>query len=162
MAQSAHQPRVLHVNDQRGWRGGEQQMLYLAEGLKRRSVPTAAVLQRGCPAARRAAAAGIEVHEPGVGHCMLHAATAGISNLRLSRRDAIEVMTHQIPDASLNRVNLYFPDPWPKKRHHKRRILQSAFLALVAEKIEAAGSFRISTSTVRLGVASTRKLWLTS
>ncbi len=88
---------------------------------------------------------GIEVHEPGVGHCMLHAATARISNLRLFRRDAIEVMTHQIPDASLNRVNLYFPDPWPKKRHHKRRILQSAFLALVAEKIEAAGSFRIST-----------------
>lgn len=88
---------------------------------------------------------GIEVHEPGVGHCMLHAATARISNLRLFRRDAIDVMTHQIPDASLHRVNLYFPDPWPKKRHHKRRILQPAFLALVAEKIETAGAFHIST-----------------
>ena len=88
---------------------------------------------------------GIEVHEPGVGHCLLRAATAGISNLRLFRRDAIEVMTHQIPDASLHRVNLYFPDPWPKKRHHKRRILQSVFVALVAEKVEAAGAFHIST-----------------
>ncbi len=88
---------------------------------------------------------GIEVHEPGVGHCMLHATDAAISNLRLIRRDAIEVMTHQIPDASLNRVNLYFPDPWPKKRHYKRRILQPAFLALDAQKIEAAGTFHIST-----------------
>ena len=88
---------------------------------------------------------GIEVHEPGVGHCMLHAKDAAISNLRLIRHDAIEVMTHQIPDTSLHRVNLYFPDPWPKKRHHKRRILQPAFLVLAAQKIEAAGTFHIST-----------------
>ncbi|MHC5034395.1 MAG: glycosyltransferase [Planctomycetota bacterium] len=63
MPDHAHEPRVLHVNDQDGWRGGEQQMLYLAQGLKRRSVPTAVVLQRGSPAARSARAAGIEVHE---------------------------------------------------------------------------------------------------
>lgn len=88
---------------------------------------------------------GIEVHEPGVGHCMLHAATAEISNLKLSSRDAMEVMTHQIPDRSLTRVNLYFPDPWPKKRHHKRRIFQPAFVELVAEKIKVAGTFHIST-----------------
>jgi len=88
---------------------------------------------------------GIEVHEPGVGHCMLHATDARISNLRLIRHDAIDVLTHQIPDASLNRVNLYFPDPWPKKRHHKRRILQPALLALAAQKIESAGTFHIST-----------------
>jgi tRNA (guanine-N7-)-methyltransferase len=88
---------------------------------------------------------GIEVHEPGVGHCMLYAGKAGISNIKLMRHDAIEVMTHQIPDASLIRVNLYFPDPWPKKRHHKRRILQPEFLELVAKKLEVAGTFHIST-----------------
>lgn len=88
---------------------------------------------------------GIEVHEPGVGHCMLHAETAGISNLRLVRHDAIDVMRYQIPDESLSRINLYFPDPWPKKRHHKRRILQPAFLELAAQKIEAGGTLNTAT-----------------
>jgi len=88
---------------------------------------------------------GIEVHEPGVGHCMLHAEAAGISNLRIIRYDAIEVMRHQIPDGSLSRINLYFPDPWPKKRHHKRRILQPAFLELAAQKIEAGGTLHTAT-----------------
>ncbi len=88
---------------------------------------------------------GIEVHEPGVGHCMLHAETAGISNLRIIRHDAIEVMRYQIPDGSLSRINLYFPDPWPKKRHHKRRILQLAFLELAAQKIEAGGTLHTAT-----------------
>ncbi len=88
---------------------------------------------------------GIEVHEPGVGHCMLHAEAAGISNLRIIRHDAIEVMRYQIPDGSLSRINLYFPDPWPKKRHHKRRILQPAFLELAAQKIEAGGTLHTAT-----------------
>jgi len=73
---------------------------------------------------------GIEVHEPGIGHCLLSAKKAGISNLRLLMHDAIDVFTEQIPLASLSRVNLYFPDPWPKKRHHKRRIVQHDFLEL--------------------------------
>ena len=88
---------------------------------------------------------GIEVHEPGVGHCLLRAQAAGISNLRLSRRDAIDVLRHQIPDASLRRINLYFPDPWPKKRHHKRRILQHDFLQMLSRKIEPGGTFHIAT-----------------
>lgn len=88
---------------------------------------------------------GIEVHEPGIGHCMLHAEEVGISNIRLIRYDAIEVMRFQIPDNSLSRINLYFPDPWPKKRHHKRRILQLGFLELAAQKIEASGAFHIAT-----------------
>jgi tRNA (guanine-N7-)-methyltransferase len=88
---------------------------------------------------------GIEVHEPGVGHCLLRAEAAAISNLRLIRHDAIEVMKYQVPDAAFRRINLYFPDPWPKKRHHKRRILQRDFLDLVARKLEAGGTFRIST-----------------
>ena len=88
---------------------------------------------------------GVEVHEPGVGHCLLGAAAAGLGNLRVIVHDAIEVLEQQIPDASLHRVNLYFPDPWPKKRHHKRRILQPAFLSLVARKLKPGGTFNIAT-----------------
>ena len=88
---------------------------------------------------------GIDVHEPGVGHCLLNAEAAGISNLRLIRHDAVEVISYQIADASLRRVNIYFPDPWPKKRHHKRRIIQNDFLQLLARKIERAGTLHIAT-----------------
>jgi tRNA (guanine-N7-)-methyltransferase len=88
---------------------------------------------------------GIEVHEPGVGHCLLRAADAGISNLRLLMHDAIDVLTQQIPPASLSRVNLYFPDPWPKKRHHKRRIVQHDFLNLIADRLQDGGTMNIAT-----------------
>lgn len=88
---------------------------------------------------------GVEVHEPGVGHCLLQARDAGVTNLRLIRHDAIEVLTHQVPAASLSRVNLYFPDPWPKKRHHKRRIVQPVFLELVAGRLQPGGSLHIAT-----------------
>lgn len=88
---------------------------------------------------------GIEVHEPGVGHCLLQARDAAVTNLRLIRHDAIEVLQHQIPPGSLSRVNLYFPDPWPKKRHHKRRIVQPAFLDLVADRLISGGSLHIAT-----------------
>ena len=60
---------------------------------------------------------GIEVHEPGVGHCLLYTKAAKISNLRLINHDAIDVMRHQIYDASLKRINLYFPDPWNFKNN---------------------------------------------
>jgi tRNA (guanine-N7-)-methyltransferase len=88
---------------------------------------------------------GIDVHEPGVGHCLLKANEAGISNLRLLMHDAIDVLTQQIPMASLSRVNLYFPDPWPKTRHHKRRIVQHEFLALIADRLQDNGSLHIAT-----------------
>jgi len=88
---------------------------------------------------------GIEVHDPGVGHCLLKAREAGIENLRLIIHDAIEVLLAQIPLASLQRVNLYFPDPWPKKRHHKRRIVQHAFLDLIADRLEESGTLNIAT-----------------
>ena len=88
---------------------------------------------------------GIEVHEPGVGHCLIKAQEAGIRNLRLIRHDAVEVLETMIPPASLARVNLYFPDPWPKKRHHKRRIVQPRFLDLVAERLSAGGSLNVAT-----------------
>jgi tRNA (guanine-N7-)-methyltransferase len=88
---------------------------------------------------------GIEVHEPGVGHCLLQARDAHIDNLRLMIQDATEVLQQQIPGASLSRVNLYFPDPWPKKRHHKRRILQHDFLDLIADRLEPGGALHIAT-----------------
>ncbi len=88
---------------------------------------------------------GIEVHEPGIGHCLLAARDAGISNLRLIAADAVEVLRHQIPPGSVSRINLYFPDPWPKKRHHKRRLLQAAFLELCADRLETGGSLHIAT-----------------
>ena len=88
---------------------------------------------------------GIEVHEPGVGHCLLKARDAGVGNLRLIMHDAIEVLAGQIPKQCLDRVNLYFPDPWPKKRHHKRRIINLAFLRLLAERLRPQGTLHIAT-----------------
>lgn len=88
---------------------------------------------------------GIEVHEPGIGHCLLHAEAAGIGNLRLVCHDALEVLAHQVPDGGLARINLYFPDPWPKKRHHKRRIVNAAFLDLCAAKLAPGGHLHIAT-----------------
>ena len=88
---------------------------------------------------------GIEVHEPGIGHCLIKAREAGVRNLRVISHDAIEVMQHQVPDGALSRINLLFPDPWPKKRHHKRRIIQPAFLALAAQKLAPGGALYIAT-----------------
>ena len=88
---------------------------------------------------------GIEVHEPGVGHCLIKAREAGISNLRVIMHDAIEVLAERLPPGCLSRVNLYFPDPWPKKRHHKRRILQPTFLDLVADRLATGGGLHVAT-----------------
>ena len=88
---------------------------------------------------------GIEVYESGVGHCLLMARDLALSNLRIVAHDAIEVLEHQIPLASIARVNLYFPDPWPKKRHHKRRIVQPAFLDMIASRLEDGGTLNIAT-----------------
>ena len=70
---------------------------------------------------------------------------ADIRNLRLISHDAIEVLEMQIPGTSLSRINLYFPDPWPKKRHHKRRIVQPRFLDLCADRLVSSGSLHIAT-----------------
>jgi hypothetical protein len=67
---------------------------------------------------------GIEVHRPGVGACLALAGERGLTNLKVIEHDAVEVLQHMIPDASLERLQLYFPDPWHKTRHHKRRIVQ--------------------------------------
>lgn len=88
---------------------------------------------------------GIEVHEPGVGHCLLNVVNNNIANVRLMRHDAVEVLQAMIEDHSLARVNLFFPDPWPKKRHHKRRIVQPDFVRLLAKKLSPNGIFHVAT-----------------
>jgi tRNA (guanine-N7-)-methyltransferase len=88
---------------------------------------------------------GIEVHRPGVGHLMLRAHELGLGNLRVICRDAVEVLRDCIAEASLDEVLLYFPDPWPKKRHHKRRIVQPAFMSLVASRLRVGGVLRMAT-----------------
>jgi tRNA (guanine-N7-)-methyltransferase len=77
----------------------------------------------------------VEVHAPGVGSLLKLVDKEQLGNLRVIRHDAIEVLEHMIPDASLAGIHLFFPDPWPKKRHHKRRLVQPAFAALAARKL---------------------------
>ena len=88
---------------------------------------------------------GIEVHEPGVGACIMKALAGELQNVRVMRHDAVEVLRDMIPDESLSRVNLFFPDPWHKKRHHKRRIVQPHFVALLADKLLPGGIFHVAT-----------------
>ncbi len=89
---------------------------------------------------------GIEVHRPGVGACLSLAKQAGVTNLRVMCHDAVEVFAHMIPDGSLARLQLFFPDPWHKKRHHKRRIVQLEFAEMVRQKlIIGSGVFHMAT-----------------
>jgi len=88
---------------------------------------------------------GVEVHPPGIGHCLLAVEALGLTNVRVIAHDAVEVLQHQLPPASLDEVLIYFPDPWPKKRHHKRRIVQPEFVALVASRLQSGGHFRLAT-----------------
>jgi tRNA (guanine-N7-)-methyltransferase len=88
---------------------------------------------------------GIEVHRPGIGHLMLRARESGLANVRVVCRDAVEVLDRCLAEASLDEVLLYFPDPWPKKRHHKRRIVQPAFVTLIASRLRPGGLLRMAT-----------------
>ncbi|WP_133513122.1 tRNA (guanosine(46)-N7)-methyltransferase TrmB [Candidatus Thiosymbion oneisti] len=88
---------------------------------------------------------GIEVHRPGVGHLLLEIERRGLTNLRVCHHDAVEVLEQGLARASLAGVYLFFPDPWPKQRHHKRRILQSRLLASLARVIRPDGIFHAAT-----------------
>lgn len=88
---------------------------------------------------------GLEVHPPGVGHLLLRCEAERVSNVRVICDDAVQVLKQRVPDASLDELLLYFPDPWPKKRHHKRRIVQPAFVELVAQKLKPGGVLRMAT-----------------
>jgi len=87
----------------------------------------------------------VEVHGPGVGSLLNRVAAQEIGNLRVLRHDAAEVLARMIPDGSLAAIHLFFPDPWPKKRHHKRRLVQPEFAALAARKLAPGGVFHAAT-----------------
>ncbi|MDF1628387.1 MAG: tRNA (guanosine(46)-N7)-methyltransferase TrmB [Alcanivoracaceae bacterium] len=88
---------------------------------------------------------GIEVHRPGVGALLMAIEEAGVTNLRSYCDDAVDILEQCIADASLARVQLYFPDPWHKKKHHKRRIVQSAWVQLVQRKLASGGVLHMAT-----------------
>jgi tRNA (guanine-N7-)-methyltransferase len=88
---------------------------------------------------------GVEVHRPGVGSLLMGIEQEGLQNVLVYQQDALDVLQHCIEDDSLSRVQLYFPDPWPKKKHHKRRIVQPEFVALVQQKLKHGGVFHLAT-----------------
>ncbi|NQY27537.1 MAG: tRNA (guanosine(46)-N7)-methyltransferase TrmB [Piscirickettsiaceae bacterium] len=88
---------------------------------------------------------GVEVHRPGVGHLLKLIKEKKLTNLRLACTDAVELLKDRVADNSLDRVQLYFPDPWHKKRHHKRRIIQAAFVNLLTHKIKSGGYLHMAT-----------------
>ncbi len=87
----------------------------------------------------------VEVHGPGIGSLLNRIVSEGLHNLRVIRHDAAEVLEHMIPDDSLAAIHLFFPDPWPKKRHHKRRLVQAQFAALAARKLAPGGVLHAAT-----------------
>lgn len=88
---------------------------------------------------------GIEVHGPGVGRLLKNAAEAGTGNLRVVQHDAVEVLEHALPPASLDEIRVFFPDPWPKKKHHKRRLIQPGFVALLHSRLRPGGRLHLAT-----------------
>ena len=88
---------------------------------------------------------GIEVHRPGVGRLLQQLEEHKLDNVRVMREDAVQILKVCIPDNSLDRVLLFFPDPWHKKRHHKRRIVQADFIELLARKIRPGGCLHMAT-----------------
>ncbi|HSG66510.1 MAG TPA: tRNA (guanosine(46)-N7)-methyltransferase TrmB, partial [Gammaproteobacteria bacterium] len=88
---------------------------------------------------------GIEIHEPGIGHLLLLLERADLSNVRLIARDAVDVLEHQLGPSCVDAVRIFFPDPWPKKRHHKRRLIQPAFIAQLAQVLRPGGFLHVAT-----------------
>jgi tRNA (guanine-N7-)-methyltransferase len=87
----------------------------------------------------------VEVHGPGVGSLLNAIEREQLANLRVIRHDALDVLEHMIADGTLAAIHLFFPDPWPKKRHHKRRMVQPAFAALAARKLKHGGILHAAT-----------------
>ncbi len=88
---------------------------------------------------------GIEVHTPGVGSLLKRIAELGLANVRIIQHDAVEVLRDMIAPSTFDAVHLFFPDPWPKKRHHKRRLVQPEFVALLVERMKAGAYLHVAT-----------------
>jgi tRNA (guanine-N7-)-methyltransferase len=87
----------------------------------------------------------IDVHQPGIGKLLSAIEENAISNIYVMEEDAHLILQNMIPDSSLNGIHLFFPDPWPKSRHHKRRIVNEAFISLVASKLKSEGTIHMAT-----------------
>ena len=87
----------------------------------------------------------VEVHQPGVGHLLLKIEEHGIENIRIACADATEFLRNRVPEESLEGVRIYFPDPWPKKRHHKRRIIQPSFVRALASRMRPGAILHLAT-----------------
>jgi tRNA (guanine-N7-)-methyltransferase len=102
-------------------------------------------LVHGCIAEPDRDFVGIEVHRPGVGRVLNSLADANVSNARVYHHDAVEVLAQEIAPETLDEVRIFFPDPWPKKRHNKRRLIQPEFVALVASRLKRGGRLHLAT-----------------
>jgi tRNA (guanine-N7-)-methyltransferase len=87
----------------------------------------------------------VEVYQPGLAQLMMRAETAGLENLRLVRGDAVALLAEHIPPASLTEVRIFYPDPWPKAKHHKRRLVRPGFVTIVADRLVPGGRLRMAT-----------------
>ncbi len=88
---------------------------------------------------------GIEVHSPGVGSLLKQIGELDLRNVRIVQHDAVEVSQHMLVPGSLDAIHVFFPDPWPKKRHHKRRLIQPPFVALLASRLKTGGYVHLAT-----------------
>jgi tRNA (guanine-N7-)-methyltransferase len=95
---------------------------------------------------------GIEMYQPGVGSLLLGVESEGLTNLKVYYADAVEVIKKCIPDGSLAGVQIFFPDPWPKRRHHKRRLIQPDFVELIVSKLKPSGIFHLATDWEHYGM----------
>ncbi len=117
--------------------------------------PAARILEIGCgdgealalmaQAQPEADFLGMETHRPGVGHLLLTAERLALHNVRVLCMDAVEALDRHLPEACLERVQIFFPDPWPKRRHHKRRLIQPAFVGLLARALRPGGCLHLAT-----------------
>ena len=115
----------------RDWRAGEVDLIPGS------TAPSFAVVERDYTA--------IEVHTPGVGSLLKLIDEHHLTNVKVIQHDAVEVLEHMIPDGSLSGVHVFFPDPWPKKRHHKRRLIQPPLVYLLARKLGPSGYLHLAT-----------------
>lgn len=165
-------PRQMHIRSYvlRQGRVSNAQQRHYDEGMPRWGIPYAAapldyaavfgrkapvVLEIGCGMGETTATIaaqhpendfiGIEVHTPGVGSLLKEIATRNLSNLRVIQHDAVEVVRDMIPPGSLAGIHIYFPDPWPKKRHHKRRLIQPPFVHQLALRLVPGGYLHCAT-----------------
>ena len=88
---------------------------------------------------------GIEVYESGIGQCLIQLSEKKLSNVRLINEDAKHILNHSFKDQTIDQINIFFPDPWPKKKHHKRRLINQEFILLIGKKLKKNGCINIAT-----------------